>query len=291
MCSLPVSLHSALWVHRWGEDLIPHIARAAELGYDGVEVSLLGLADSGGSELRQVAQDLGIALKCTTGLAVHQDITSTDASVRRRGRDSLLRAADLVATIGSDLLTGVIYAPWGAMGSPQTRPDRQQRSADMLAQVAPHFFDRGITLGVEAVNRFETDLVNTSEEALAFVELVGAPNIGVHLDTFHMNIEETDIVSAVRHASRRLTHVHVCGPNRGIPTPGRFPYPELFSELAQVGYMGWIGLEMFVQSGTSVSPDLRIWRQIETSPTEAAKQAKELVRSWMQQANETKPND
>jgi D-psicose/D-tagatose/L-ribulose 3-epimerase len=156
----------------------------------------------------------------------------------------------------------------------------------VLARVAPHFFERGITLGVEAVNRFETDLVTTAEEALALVDLVGAPNIGVHLDTFHMNIEERDIVSAVRHAGSRLVHIHVCGPNRGVPIPGRFPYSELFRALAEGGYSGWIGVEMFVQSGTSVSADLRIWRQIEASPTEAAREARELVHGWLSGATD-----
>ncbi len=116
-----VSVHSALWAKQWGTDLASHIERASSLGYDGVEVSLLGIELSNPASLAATARDVGVELKCTTGLSVNHDVSSVDASIRSAGVDHLRRCADVVATLDADLLAGVIYAPWGVFGSPESR--------------------------------------------------------------------------------------------------------------------------------------------------------------------------
>ncbi len=272
-----LSVHSALWVERWGEDLSSHIARAGALGFDGVELSLLGLESTESRFLANVARDCGVSLKCTTGLSTDSDISSLDVAIRRRGVDYLRRCADLVVALGSDLLTGVIYAPWGTFGEPATRQTRMHWAAESLAAVAPDFAQRGITMGIEAINRFETDLVNTAEQALALADEIAAPNVGVHLDTFHMNIEERDVRAAVTKTASRLVHVHISGSDRGRPVAENFQWDSLFRALRDIAYQQWIGVEMFVQSDVPVSADLRIWRPIESSPNHAAASARQFI--------------
>ena len=264
-----VAVHTALWVETWGEDLAPHVERAAGLGFGGAEASLLGLDEPAAGRLATVADGCGIALRCTTGLSAAQDITSADPALRAAGIESLRVAADIVAAAGADTLTGVIYAPWGGASS-ESRADRLGRAADALGSVAARFGERGITLGIEAVNRFETDLVNTAAEALALALATGAVNVGVHLDTFHMNIEERSISAALVAAGDRLVHVHLVDNDRGAPGNGHIDWTDVFTGLAASGYDGWLGLELFVQAGLPVSPDLRIWRPIEADPTAAA---------------------
>ena len=272
-----VSVHSALWAERWGTDLSRHIEKASSLGYDGVELSLLGIEASDPASLAVTAHDVGVQLKCTTGLGISHDVSNADAAIRRAGVDHLRRCADVVATLGADLLAGVIYAPWGTFGSPETRRDRLNWAAESLADVAPDFADRGITLGIEAINRFETDLINTAVQAVELADLIDAPNVGVHLDTFHMNIEERDVYEAVRIAASRLVHIHVSGSDRGRPVVGRFPWTVFFDALNEVNYQKWIGVEMFVQAEIPVSADLRIWRTIEASPDDAAFEARNFI--------------
>jgi D-psicose/D-tagatose/L-ribulose 3-epimerase len=284
-----IGIHSALWVEEWGEDLSPHIEAAARLGYDCVEVSLLGLQLGDATRLRTTAADQGVKLLCTTGLSVELDITSPDQAVRRSGVDYLARSADLVAELGAGILTGVIYAPWGVFFSPSSRADRRRRSADALAQVAPQYAERGISLGIEAVNRFESDLVNTARDALDLVEMIGQPNVGVHLDAFHMNIEERNIRSAILATQSRLVHVLVAGTDRGVPQDHRFEWTEFFRALREIDYHGGVGVEMFVQSGQPVSSDLRIWRPIESSLEGAAVAARQFVSRYVDQ--EVSEND
>ncbi|HVB71902.1 MAG TPA: sugar phosphate isomerase/epimerase family protein [Acidimicrobiales bacterium] len=272
-----VSVHSALWAKQWGQDLASYIVKASSLGYSGVEISLLGIESSGLAALAATARDVGVELKCTTGLSPEHDVSSVDSSVRGAGVAFMRSCADVVATLGSDLLAGVIYAPWGVFGSPESRRERLHWAAESLSTVAPDFQDRGITLGIEAINRFETDLVNTASQAMELADEVDAPNVGVHLDTFHMNIEERDVHAAVKISASRLVHVHVSGSDRGRPVTDRFPWGVFFNALREIDYQKWIGVEMFVQAEIPVSSDLRIWRTIEASPDDAAAEARNFV--------------
>jgi len=272
-----IAVHTALWQSTWGEDVAPYLQLAAELGFDGAEVTLLGLDEPAAARLRQVAEDCGLALLCTTGLGPATDITSSDPKVRRAGIAYLEHCAELVAGLGASLLTGVIHAPWGTFGA-SPRQDRLSRAAGALSEVAPRFAQRGITLGLEAINRFECDLVNTAEEAVALVEAVGAPNLGVLLDTFHMNIEERSLEDAMTVAAPYLVHLQVADNHRGIPGSGHLDWQQFGRGLKSVNYRGWISLEMFVRAGVPVSADLRVWRPVVSDPTEAARQGLTFIR-------------
>ena len=271
-------VHTALWVDQWGEDLRPHVETAASLGFDGAEVSLLGLDEAAASSLRSTAADHGVALTCTTGLSATTDITSADPAIRRAGIEHLRAAADVVAATGSDRLCGVIYGPWGA-GSTVDPEGRRSRSADALALVAPVFAERGVTLGLETVNRFETDMLNTVAQAADLTRRIDAPNVGIHADTFHMNIEEASIPDAIRRAGDDLVHVHAVANDRGVPGTGHLPWPDIAQALVDVGYDDWVTLELFVRPGLSVSGDLFIWRTICPDPTTAARDGLAFLRT------------
>jgi D-psicose/D-tagatose/L-ribulose 3-epimerase len=263
-------VHIALWMSSWSEDVGPHLERAAGLGFDGAELSLLGMDHATVARLAERAGRLGLELTCTTGLAPQQDVSSADPEVRRTGITALEQAVRTVHALGSELLSGVIYAPW-AQRLQRDREGRWGRSVDALAQVAPLAADLGVRLGIEAINRYETDLVTTAELAARMARDVGHPVVGVLLDTYHMNIEEKDVGAAIRAAGEHLFHLHVVENDRGVPGSGHVPWHEVTAALAAIGYDGWATLEMFVLSDREVSPDLTVWRPIEPDPDEAAR--------------------
>ncbi|MEM8881530.1 MAG: sugar phosphate isomerase/epimerase family protein [Pseudomonadota bacterium] len=265
-------IHTGLWLARWTDDLVPAIRSAAELGFDGVEISLLGMSDEKATALGQTIRDHGLEVTCSDGLALDKDITSADGEVRAAGVAYLDWAIEIAAKLGARGLAGVLFAPWGQF-DPDNRVVRLERSAEALAQVDVALERHGVTLGLEALNRFETDLLNTAKDATDLARATGSPRIGALLDTFHLNIEEKDIARAIALSAGKLVHVHVSDNDRGVPGSGHVPWDAVRTGLERAKYDGWIVAEMFVIAGNPTSADLNIWRDIEPNDTEAARQA------------------
>jgi 5-keto-L-gluconate epimerase len=102
---------------------------------------------------------------------------------------------------------------------------------------------RGVRLALEPINRYETTLINTTEQGLELVEKVGEENFGLLLDTFHMNIEETVIEAAIRSGGDRIFHFHVADSNRWHPGAGHLDFKQLLNTLTSIGYAGWVSGE------------------------------------------------
>lgn len=275
---MKIGVHLALWAKQWNDDVIPYAETAADLGFDGVELSLLGMTPDRIRAIRLAVERRGLEITCTTGLGVQADISSLDPACRAAGLDYLTQSVHTAAALGSRLLTGVLYAPWNV----RVQADRERRWAHAvggLRQVARVAEREGVTLGLEAINRFETDLVNTAAQAARMCEDIGSRTVGVLLDTFHLNMEEKRIGDAIRATGKRLVHFHCDENDRGVPGSGHVPWAEVFDALRGIGYDGWLTLEMFVAADLAVSTDLAIWRQIEPDTTEAARQGLAFLRS------------
>ncbi|MGQ0564209.1 MAG: sugar phosphate isomerase/epimerase family protein [Gemmobacter sp.] len=270
-------VHAGLWMARWTDDIAPILRHVADLGYDGVEVSLLGMTDEKAAALGGLIRDHGLSVTCSDGLSRAADITSDDPEVRAAGLDHLRWAIRTTATLGGRGLAGVVYAPWGVF-DPARKAERRALSAQMMGQVDADLARHDVALGIEAINRFETDLVNTAREAVTLARATGSDRIGVLLDTFHLNIEEKDILAAIATAGDRLFHFHVSDNDRGVPGSGHVPWDAVRAGLQATGYDGWIVAEMFVRAGTPAGSDLNIWRDIEADATGAARAALSFMR-------------
>jgi D-psicose/D-tagatose/L-ribulose 3-epimerase len=275
---MKIGVHLALWAQRWDDDVIPYAETAADLGFDGVELSLLGMTTDRIRAIRQALARRGLHITCTTGLSPQADISSLDPAVRAAGQEYLAQAIRTTAGLGSRLLTGVLYAPWNVRVQEQ-REQRWAHCVDGLRQAARVADAEGVTLGLEAINRFETDLVNTAQQATRLCEDVGMSAVGVLLDAFHMNMEEKHIGDAIRATGKRLVHFHCDENDRGVPGSGHIPWDEILEALGDIGYDGWLTLEMFIAANLAVSSDLAIWRQIEPDPTRAAREGLAFLRS------------
>jgi len=262
-------IHAGLWMKAWTDDPAPIFATAAEIGYDGVELSLLGIGLDRADEIRAQAQSCGLELTCSTGLGPDADPTSDDPAVRDNAVAVLSEAIQVTARLGSKGLAGVVAAPWGVF-DPANKTARAARSAQTLARLDDVLRAEGVTLGIEALNRFESDLTSTAAETCAIARACGSDHIGVLLDSFHMNIEEKDPPAALRAAGDTLVHYHVSDNDRGRPGSGRYDFQADARALAEIGYDKWVTAEMFVMSGYASSRDLNIWRDIEPDPTVAA---------------------
>lgn len=257
-----LGVHAAVWVAGWSEvEAQRAISRASACGFDVVEVPLLNPAAVDPAMTRRVLAEHDMQATCSMGLPADADVSSDDVAVVRRGEEVLRTAVEVAGEMGATYLGGILYSSLGKYTRPPT--DRGRNHAmEALARVAPQAAASGVTLGLEPVNRYESNLINTAAQAMALIDDVGADNIVVHLDSYHMHIEEADAAAAVRRCGDRLGYVHIGENHRGYLGSGRVDFAGLFRALVGADYTGDITFESF--SSTVVSDDfvsaLAIWR-------------------------------
>lgn len=264
-------IHAGLWMKTWADDPAPIFKIVSDLGFDGVEVSLLGIGTDRAALIGKQAADCGLEVTCSTGLGPEADPTSSDPAVKAKAVAALQEAITITNMLGARGLAGVVAAPWGVF-DPANKTARAEQAAQTLGQLDSALADAGVTLGIEALNRFESDLTSTAAETCAIARATGSKHIGVLLDSFHMNIEEKNPPAALRAAGDTLVHYHVSDNDRGVPGSGRYDFAADAAALRDIGYDGWVVAEMFVMAGNPASADLNIWRDIEPDPTLAAQQ-------------------
>ncbi len=262
------------WEKNWAADHKKYIKKAAALGFDVLEFQaqpLLEMTDDHIRELKKEADAVGIELTYSLGLGRNYDVSSLDEGIRTGGVKYLQNIIRKMEVGGGTLLSGVSYAGWGVpdnMGdSKKPYWDQSVKSMREIIKVAE---ECGVTYCVEAVNRFETCLINTAKEALAYVAEIDSKNIGVLLDTYHMNIEEDSIGDAIRLVGNRLTSFHTGDNNRRAPGRGHINWDEVFGALADINYKGRIVSEPFIMQGGEVGRDIHVYRDLIENPSEAA---------------------
>ena len=270
-----LGVHSATFVKNWHEDVMPYIRMCKEAGYKSIEVSLLGQTPYSAKEISNLANDLNISLTCTTGLSKEEDISSSDPHVQKNGVDALKRAIDMTSIMEANLLTGVVHAAWGISNTlGKEKQDKFKNSAKSIKKISSLLTEKNIKLGIEPLNRYESDFINTVDEGLRLCELIDHPNVGLLLDAYHMNIEEKDMCQSIEKAKDKLFHFQVAENDRGVPGTGSINWVEIFNTLKKINYNKNVSLEMFIQANVDTSKDLFTWRNIETDPYDA------IVRSF-----------
>jgi D-psicose/D-tagatose/L-ribulose 3-epimerase len=258
----PFGIHALVWADGWSEEECRRaVALTKETGYDLIEIPLLDPTEVDAAVTRRILEEAELAASCSLGLSFETDVSSADPVVSARGEELLAAAIDVTGAIGATFLGGVVYS---AMGKYLQGPSERGRRhcVDALTRLAARADSAGVTMCIEAVNRYESNLVNTAEQALELVEEIGAGNVVVHLDAYHMNIEERNLADPVLLCGPRLGYVHVGESHRGYLGTGTVRFEELFGALAEVDYDGPLTFESF---STAVISDrfasaLAVWR-------------------------------
>jgi D-psicose/D-tagatose/L-ribulose 3-epimerase len=215
---------------------------------------------------------------CSLGLSFDADINNEDAEIAKRGEARLMDALTVVEQLGGDYLGGVVFSALGKYPKPTTQK-AVENATNALRRLAKAASERGITVGLEPVNRYESNLINTGQQALDMIANIGEKNVVVHLDIYHMNIEEQDLVSPVLAAGAQLGYVHIGASHRGPLGTGNIDFDSFFGALAKIKYTGTITFESF--SSAVVSPELSstlgIWRNLWTDNKAMAKSAREYM--------------
>jgi D-psicose/D-tagatose/L-ribulose 3-epimerase len=231
-----------------------------DAGYRRVVLGPLDPSSRGVADLAQRIGDAGLVPITMAVQSPEANVGSEDPHVRRRGFDQLRRFVDLTVRMGGDQLNGV---PYGVHGDARSRPaeGRLARVAELVGDVADEAAAAGIMMTFEVVNRYETSVLNTAAEAVRFVELSGSRNLRIHLDTFHMAIEEADLMGAIGHALPHLGYLEFGQSSRGLLSTGSLDLAAVLEGTLALGYTGRFGVEGFSRSVMQgpVADALKIW--------------------------------
>ncbi|OYX21764.1 MAG: D-tagatose 3-epimerase [Rhodobacterales bacterium 32-66-9] len=252
-------VHTSMWTMHWdragAEKTIP---AAAAYKMDFIEIALLNTAIVDAAHTRALLEKHGMRAVCSLGLP-----QANWASVNPDGAiEQLTRSLDKAAEMGAEALSGVTYGGIGQRtGLPPTM-EEYDNIAKALAAAAKHAKKLGIAFGIEPVNRYENHLINTGWQAKWMIEKVGADNIFIHLDTYHMNIEEKGAGNGILDARDHLRYIHLSESDRGTPGMGTCDWDEVYATLAAIGFKGGLAMESFINMPPEVGYGLAVWRPV-----------------------------
>ena len=256
-----------IWASPFGNETLDLIDKVKALNFDIIEICI--------EQPEKIAPDLVRARLAAAGLKVtvcgafgpDRDMSAEDPAVRANAVAYLRKCVEIASALGSPTVCGPMYAGVGAtaLRDAPSRRAQWERAADGLRPVADYAAGLGVRLALEPLNRFETDLINTVEQGLRLLDDIGSVNVGLLIDTFHMNIEEKDIPAAIRRAGKHIFEFHACATDRGTPGEDHLPWREIASALADVSYRGPIVIESFTPEIKEIARAVSLWRPLAES--------------------------
>jgi len=277
-----IGVSTWIWYSPLNDTLLSEVApRVRAWGFDAIELPFETLTDWDAPRAAGLLADLGLGATTCAVMSGERDLTTADSAVTSATQAYLRGCVDAAQAVGSHVVAGPIYAPVGRLWR-MDGPDRERtidRLVEALRPVAQHAGDHDVTLALEPLNRFETSLINTVEQALEVVERVDSPALGLCLDTFHMNIEEKDPAAAARLAGRRIAHVQASGTDRGTPGADQFGWSGLVDALGETGYRGLVCIESFTVDNDAIARAASIWRPLAPSQDRLATDGLAFLRS------------
>jgi D-psicose/D-tagatose/L-ribulose 3-epimerase len=253
-------------------------AMLKDAGFDGVEVPIFDREVDKYAELGSRLDALGLERLGVSARSTDDDPTSADPAVRAEAAAATRANVDSAAAMGAPLVCGPLGAPLGVFSGAPPTAEEKARAVEYLQEVAPYAEERGVTIVLEYLNRFEMYLTNTAADLAALVREVGHPSVRMMYDTFHAHIEEKDPRSALQACKDVLVHVHLSENDRSTPGAGQVKWEETFAALKEIDYDGWVVIEAFGDSLPELAGATKIWRRMFESEEQLARDGAAFIR-------------
>ena len=234
-------------------------------GFDTVEIPIEDPSHIDPAKVRAAADKAGIAIGSVCAcMGPGRDFRGT-AEEQATAMTYCKALIDQAVVLGCPSLIGPVYSVVGKADAVEPAQQKQEWALVVknLKELAAYARAKGVTICIEPLNRFETDFLNTCDQGLRLVRAVKSPAVKLHLDTFHMNIEEKDQAAAILKAGKLLGHFHACGSDRGTPGGDHIAWPSIVKALKAVGYKGDVVIESFTTDVKVIARAAAIWRRIE----------------------------
>ena len=262
-----------IWVSPFETGSFHLVKKIKEMGYDILEVAVEDKDLIDWPKLKEVVKEEGLQVTISGAFGPDRDISSTDSAIRENGLQYIIDCIRIAEDMGSPIFTGPVYSAVGKTRIVSAEQKKQERDwcIENLKKAGEIAASCGVVVGVEPLNRFETDMVNTVHQALSIVKEVSHKNIQISLDTFHCNIEEKNIPEAIRKVGKELLcHVQGNESDRGTPGTGHLDWKGIKEALNDINYEGAMVIETFGAPSKELAAAACIWRPLANSPDELA---------------------
>lgn len=265
---------------------LPLLEKVRGMGFDLIEIAVEDPDLIDVAVLREALERNKLGAVVCGAFGPDRNLSSADADRRRNAASYVRWCIDAAAALGSGVVCGPMYSAVGKARLPDAaaRAAEWERAVDGLQALAAYAGDRGVRLAFEPLNRFETDMINIVEQGLNLIDDVGSPHLGLHLDTFHMHLEEKSTPAAIRRGGERVFHVHACENDRGVPGSGQVDWKGMAEALHDIGYQGAVVIESFTPQVKSIARAVCIWREIAPDQDTIAAQGLRFLRDLLQEA-------
>jgi D-psicose/D-tagatose/L-ribulose 3-epimerase len=272
-----------IWVSPFSSATLDLIDKVADFGFDLIEICVEDPATIDAAAISGRLRKAGIGATVCGAFGPDRDLSADDAATRESGLRYLARCVDIAADLGSPIVAGPMYSATGKtrlLSAPE-REAQWQLSIDSMKRASDHASKKGVKLAVEPLNRFETDLLNTVAQSMDWLGRLGRDNVGLLLDTFHMNIEERNIPDAIRLGGDKVFHFHGCSNDRGTPGKDHIPWREIAAALRFIRYAGVTVIEAFTPEIREIARAVSIWRSLADSQDALARDGLRFLKATL----------
>jgi D-psicose/D-tagatose/L-ribulose 3-epimerase len=277
-----IGINTWVWTSPLTDASLPDLLDTiAAMGFDGVELPLENVGDLDPDATAAALKEAGLSAWVVGAMAPGRDLVATTPATIARTQNYLRACVDLAVAVGAPAVCGPFYAQtgrvWQMTGDERTAAYAEWR--ENLRPVAEYAGERGVRIGIEPLNRYETSMVNTVDQAITGLGSLLGPAVGLALDTYHLNIEERSSAAAIRAAGENLVHLQVCGNDRGSPGHDQTDWSSLRDALDEIDYAGALTIESFTPDNAAIAVAASIWRPLAASPEDLARDGLTFLRS------------
>ena len=276
-------INTFLWASPFRTEHLHFLDKAKELGFDLLEIPI---ENEGDVDYRKAAEAYArTGLKCSICgvMGAGRDPSHEDPAIQKGGVAYLKHLIDAAVIMKASTVAGPHYAAVGRtwQATPDQRKRDLERCARNLKEVARYAEDKGVTLALEPLNRFETSFINLTEQAIELTRMVGSPRLKLMMDTFHANIEEKSLGKAIELAGQDMVHIHANENDRGTPGTGHVPWAEIGAALKIIKFGGALVIESFSTEVKEIARAAAVWRPLAPSPDSLAREGLAFLRRLM----------
>ena len=275
-----IGISTFVWVSPFSSKSFDLLRKAKDIGYDVIEIAVEDRELIDWVSLKKAAQEVGLKVTISGAFGMDRDISSDRVEIRANGLSYIIDCLEIANDMESPVFGGPLYSAVGKtrLAPPAQKAQERLWCLENLHQATKRAQELGVILALEPLNRFETDMINTVDQAIDLVDEVNSDYLKILLDTFHANIEEKNIPASIAKLGDRLVHIQANESDRGTPGTGHLDWQGMRSALDDIGYQGSLVIETFGAPSKELARAASIWRPLANSADELAEEGFEFLK-------------